>query len=546
MAIGTVVFVSVLGEEPAADDKAKSSCASTDSGASATAPGTVAQGVSPGQRSRPMRSQDARESSGYRSPDRPGHLGVDLAGPEGAPIFAAAEGTVVAAGAASGFGFWIVIDHNVDGEVYSTVYGHMWENGLLVSAGQSVVAGQHIANEGSAGESTGPHLHFEVWKGGKFSGGSDIDPNTWIDGAAEPGSASPVTTSPTAPTPTTTVPPTVLAADHGTEMAALPESVGSEAQLQVDTIRVARAVHTRFPQIATMYGWREDTLPYHPNGIAVDVMIPDHTSDSGRALGEQILDYLWTHREQFELADLIWRGQYIPVDGERQAADGHFDHIHVTTEGHGLPVDGQTYGAAPELDGSTSPAPTSAASTTCSRSATQPGGGLNDDSEAELADGAVPTEFVRWLKISARQCSEISPALLGAQIKQESGFVAGLTSRAGAQGYTQFMPDTWAAYGRPVDEDGNPTGPAGSGDPNDLGDAVMAQGAYMCDLAEQLRPSLASGAVQGDPTELMLAAYNAGPGNVESYGGVPPFAETQHYVQVITTNAKLMEAGIAQ
>lgn len=104
------------------------------------------------------------------------HYGDDLAAPLGTPIHAAGDGTVAASGSASGFGQWIVIDHIINGQKYSTVYGHMYPSGVYVHAGQIVKQGDHIADVGSNGESTGPHCHFEVWQGGRLTGGHAVDP----------------------------------------------------------------------------------------------------------------------------------------------------------------------------------------------------------------------------------------------------------------------------------------------------------------------------------------------------------------------------------
>lgn len=92
---------------------------------------------------------------------RPGemHRGVDFAAPVGTPIYAAQDGYVLFAGPASGFGNWIVIQH--PNGLY-TIYGHMYSNQIYVQEGTYVLAGQHIAGVGSAGRSTGPHLHFGV------------------------------------------------------------------------------------------------------------------------------------------------------------------------------------------------------------------------------------------------------------------------------------------------------------------------------------------------------------------------------------------------
>ena len=498
------------------------------------------EGVPPGSLAKPMKTSDAQLTSGWRTADRPGHQGIDLAGAPGSPIYALADGVVAQAGSASGFGQWIVIDHQLDGEKVSTVYGHMFDDGVLVKTGDQVRAGQHIANEGYNGEVDPPgpggaHLHFEVWEGGRLSGGHDVDPTPWYDKAVDPGTE-PSTTPAPGPAPSAPSP--------GAEMAALPESVGSESHWQVDSVRVARAVHAKFPQLNTIGGWRpNDPYPDHPSGRAVDVMIPDYASSEGKALGDAVRDYLWTHRDYFHIEYMIWRQEYIPSDGTPNLMEdrgsptqNHFDHVHVTTDGSGHPQTGQRYGAAPDVDGSTAP-PQAPVDCTVTAPLGESGG--------ELAAGSVPPDFAPWLVRSAKQCPEITPALLAAQLKQESGFRPGLRSPAGAEGYTQFMPQTWAAYGYPVDENGQISGPAGAGDPNDVGDAVMAQGRYNCAVAESLRPKIASGQISGDPVELMLAGYNAGPGAVEQYGGIPPYAETQQYVTSITTNAAGFDAQLA-
>jgi murein DD-endopeptidase MepM/ murein hydrolase activator NlpD len=87
------------------------------------------------------------------------HPGVDLAASYGTPIYAAAQGDVLYWGPAQGFGNWIVLQH--PGGI-QTVYGHMAANELLIGPTAHVAAGQLIARVGSEGESTGPHLHFEV------------------------------------------------------------------------------------------------------------------------------------------------------------------------------------------------------------------------------------------------------------------------------------------------------------------------------------------------------------------------------------------------
>lgn len=112
------------------------------------------------------------------------HKGQDFGAPLGTPMYAAADGTVADAGEAGGFGQWIVIDHQIDGEKYSTVYGHMPHSSIKVKKGDKVSMGDQIAGVGQEGYSTGPHLHFEVWKGGRLPTGSGkhINPMDWIKG----------------------------------------------------------------------------------------------------------------------------------------------------------------------------------------------------------------------------------------------------------------------------------------------------------------------------------------------------------------------------
>jgi murein DD-endopeptidase MepM/ murein hydrolase activator NlpD len=103
------------------------------------------------------------------------HAGVDLAGPIGTPIYAATSGVVRRAGSATGFGQAVYIEGD-DGAV--TVYGHV--NRYFVSAGQRVSAGEQIAEVGNRGQSTGPHLHFEVHPGGALYSGA-VDPVPWLN-----------------------------------------------------------------------------------------------------------------------------------------------------------------------------------------------------------------------------------------------------------------------------------------------------------------------------------------------------------------------------
>lgn len=115
----------------------------------------------------------ARFTSGYGGRWGTFHYGIDLAAPMRTPEYAAMDGVVLRAGSASGFGLAVYVLHE-NGDV--TVYGHMDE--ILVEPGQYVEAGETIALLGNRGQSTGPHLHFEVHQGGM--NGKRVDPVPWL------------------------------------------------------------------------------------------------------------------------------------------------------------------------------------------------------------------------------------------------------------------------------------------------------------------------------------------------------------------------------
>lgn len=99
------------------------------------------------------------------------HYGLDIANKLLTPIYAVADGEVIEAGAASGFGLWVRIEH-ADGTI--SVYGHMTD--FSVKKGDKVRGGEQIARMGSRGYSTGSHLHIEIWD----ANGSKLDPKQWL------------------------------------------------------------------------------------------------------------------------------------------------------------------------------------------------------------------------------------------------------------------------------------------------------------------------------------------------------------------------------
>jgi soluble lytic murein transglycosylase-like protein len=114
---------------------------------------------------------------------------------------------------------------------------------------------------------------------------------------------------------------------------------------------------------------------------------------------------------------------------------------------------------------------------------------------------------------AAAQRNGLDPALLAGLIKQESGFNANARSGAGAQGLTQLMPSTAAGLGVT--------------NPLDPGQAIEGGAKYLKQQLDRF----------GGDVARALAAYNAGPGAVQRFGGVPPYAETQNYVRAVQATA---------
>lgn len=492
----------------------------------------------PGSKVAPMQAGTYTLTSGFGF--REGgefHRGVDFAAAAGTPIYAAADGVVAESGPASGFGNWIVIDHNISGgHVMSTVYGHMFGSDLLVEAGQTVRAGQKIALVGYDGQTVpagpaGAHLHFETWDGGRLSPtGTPTDPAIWLADAQEPTEQQ----RPAEPSDARAADDPVVGVAVQTDLPPLPAAKGSEAHLQRDAIRVARVLAAVFPEIERFEGWRPiDDYEYHPSGRAVDVMIPDYTSGEGKQLGDRVADYVMANAASLNVEFITWRQIYHPVNGapslmEDRGSDtaNHMDHVHVTVIGGGHP------------DSTSEPAPPAA-----------PGSAVTLDHCPEavddLAPGTVPAEYERWYRQAGTLCPQIRASLLAAQGRQESGFNPRASSSAGAQGIAQFLPGTASsinpADGQPyvLDADGN--GMASAWDP---GDAIIGQGRYMCAIAQKVDSWIAEGKVSAPngPAELYLAAYNAGEGAVLAAGGFPSGSpdyqiQTRPYVDTILATA---------
>lgn len=115
------------------------------------------------------------------------------------------------------------------------------------------------------------------------------------------------------------------------QITSLPTRLGQEGNLQINTINVKRAIENAFPQIQKIGGYRSDALKWHPNGLAIDVMIPgagglnDPTPPEGLALGNQIYQYVMANKEKFGVDYILWQEK------------DHYNHLHINTTGGGYP-----------------------------------------------------------------------------------------------------------------------------------------------------------------------------------------------------------------
>jgi hypothetical protein len=130
----------------------------------------------------------------------------------------------------------------------------------------------------------------------------------------------------------------------------LPVGVAPEQGLQVRTILAARSITAAFPEIHEIGGVRPDPLPWHPNGLAIDVIIPNPGTAEGIALGNEIVAFVFKNAARFGMQDAIWRGVYYTPNGPRGFGAGHYDHVHITTTGGGYPTGGEVYLRGGEID----------------------------------------------------------------------------------------------------------------------------------------------------------------------------------------------------
>ncbi|WP_392426048.1 M23 family metallopeptidase [Barrientosiimonas humi] len=292
------------------------------------------------------------------------HTGTDFAAADGTPILAAADGMVTVAGPVGGYGNLIVIEHQIDGATVVTAYGHMWDAGIHVHVGDRVTAGQHIGDVGSSGNSTGPHLHFEVRPGG--TNGKAIDPAKWLNDqhaanlpeATGGGSTQGCGSQEAVFFPNTGIDPPKPNPDGSwpAESCTLQDPTQPGRQGACVTPRTAKLVQ----QIEAMqvgHGgiscWDPHTwnpASDHSKGKACDIVfgtLGKFPTGADKENGDRLADWLVANAKTWAVSYVIWQGRiwstaradegwrtytgggvYDPSD----PTGGHFDHVHVSVQ----------------------------------------------------------------------------------------------------------------------------------------------------------------------------------------------------------------------
>lgn len=275
------------------------------------------------------------------------HTGADFAAPDGTPILAAADGTVTVAGPANGYGGLIVIEHTIDGQKIATAYGHMWPHGIRAKPGDHVRAGQHIGDVGSAGDSTGSHLHFEVRQGG--TDGDFIEPAAWLNqhGAAnlpEATSGSPAACQSSG----AAGPPAAVDGDPDR----LADDPSTGGQITARLLHLYQQTLAAFPNTGWgCYSPRPGTTSEHPLGRACDItfgnQIGQRPNPAQLDAGWAVTNWMKDNADVLGVSYLIWQGQIWSVSRDAEGwrpyngggmhdpydvTGGHYDHLHVTVK----------------------------------------------------------------------------------------------------------------------------------------------------------------------------------------------------------------------
>lgn len=334
---------------------AQAACAPTTSAAVSTTNGSPAGADAPPETSRvvfPLPAGTWVKTSGYGmrvhpiTGERKLHTGVDFAAPAGTPILAAADGRVAFAGPATGYGHLILIEHTVGGQLVATGYAHMYADGIGVSVGDQVHAGDHIADVGSDGYSTGAHLHFEVRPGGAWA--ATVNPEPWLAGHG----ASQVDQNSSSVIPAGCGADNVAAPEEfdSSNPDALVDDPTSNGKITARTAYVLAQVRARFPESSwACWSPRPGTKSEHPLGRACDGTFGNSIGQAakGHALdyGWDVTNWLKANATKLGVEYLIWQGKIWSVARDSEGwrrydgggmhdpaaiTGGHYDHLHFT------------------------------------------------------------------------------------------------------------------------------------------------------------------------------------------------------------------------
>ncbi|WIM73429.1 M23 family metallopeptidase [Corynebacterium suedekumii] len=264
-------------------------------------------------------------------------------------MLAAASGTVTVAEFSGGYGGLVVIEDRIAGRTVATAYAHSWQHGIHVSVGDQVQAGQHIADVGSSGMSTGPHLHFEVRDGG--TNGEYIDPAAWLNqhNAADLPEASVGLPNSCGNSTGTAGDPVPFDSDDPDRMVDDPTSTG---QITARMLHLYEQTTASFPDTGWgCYSPRPGTQSEHPLGRACDLTfgnaIGQYPTAEQLAYGWQVTEWMQTHAETLGVEYLIWQGKIWSLSRDAEGwrpysgggmhdpdnvTGGHYDHLHVTVK----------------------------------------------------------------------------------------------------------------------------------------------------------------------------------------------------------------------
>lgn len=141
-----------------------------------------------------------------------------------------------------------------------------------------------------------------------------------------------------------------IAAAHHVVSPLLPVGVAPEKGLQIETILTARAVSGMFPEILKIGGVRPDSMRWHPDGLAIDVMIPNYQTEEGKALGDRVVAFVMENAQRFGLNHALWRQTSYgpkrpprPMSSRGSDTANHYDHVHIATNGGGYPKGSEVY-----------------------------------------------------------------------------------------------------------------------------------------------------------------------------------------------------------